>query len=79
MDPILKAIGVRKSFGLFEAAKGIDLEIARGEVVCIISPSGSGKSTFLRSINQLEGTSGGVLWVNRELAGYRRVANKLYE
>ena len=45
---------LRKSYGSFEALKGIDLDVAKGEVVCIIGPSGSGKSTILRCINGLE-------------------------
>ncbi|WP_405403130.1 amino acid ABC transporter ATP-binding protein [Paracoccus sp. Ld10] len=46
---------LRKSYGTFEALRGIDLDVARGEVVCIIGPSGSGKSTLIRCINRLEG------------------------
>ncbi|ASR47286.1 amino acid ABC transporter ATP-binding protein [Paenibacillus kribbensis] len=45
---------LRKSFGKNEILKGIDIEIAKGEVVVIIGPSGSGKSTFLRCMNLLE-------------------------
>jgi len=45
--------GVRKRFGDLEVLRGVDLEVARGEVVCVIGPSGSGKSTLLRCINQL--------------------------
>jgi polar amino acid transport system ATP-binding protein/general L-amino acid transport system ATP-binding protein len=45
---------LRKSYGTFEALRGIDLEIAKGEVVCVIGPSGSGKSTLIRCINLLE-------------------------
>jgi polar amino acid transport system ATP-binding protein len=54
--------------------KGIDLTVARGKIVSIIGPSGSGKSTLLRSINMLEETSSGEIWldgqmVNRPLKG----------
>jgi polar amino acid transport system ATP-binding protein len=45
--------GVRKSFGDLDVLRGVDLEVARGEVVCVIGPSGSGKSTLLRCINLL--------------------------
>src|SRR5687767_14984706 len=45
--------GVRKSFGPLEVLKGVSLEVARGEVVCIIGPSGSGKLTLIRCINAL--------------------------
>ncbi|NLS75165.1 amino acid ABC transporter ATP-binding protein [Bradyrhizobium brasilense] len=79
MNPIVKAKGLRKAYGSFEALKGIDIEVGQGEVLCIIGPSGSGKSTFLRCINQLEVVDGGALWVCGELVGYRRVGNKLYE
>ncbi|HLX01091.1 MAG TPA: amino acid ABC transporter ATP-binding protein [Trinickia sp.] len=79
MSSIVRASGVRKSYGEFEALKGITLDVAQGEVLCIIGPSGSGKSTFLRCINQLETISDGALWVNGELAGFRQAGNKLYE
>ena len=45
---------VHKSFGGVEVLKGIDLEVAEHEVVCIIGASGSGKSTLLRCVNLLE-------------------------
>ncbi|SES33805.1 amino acid ABC transporter ATP-binding protein, PAAT family [Tranquillimonas rosea] len=48
---------LRKSYGTFEALKGIDLEIEKGEVVCVVGPSGSGKSTLIRCINRLESFS----------------------
>jgi polar amino acid transport system ATP-binding protein len=46
--------GVRKRFGELEVLKGVDLDVAKGEVVCILGPSGSGKSTLLRCVNLLE-------------------------
>jgi ABC-type polar amino acid transport system ATPase subunit len=46
--------GVRKRFGSLEVLKGVDLDVAKGEVVCILGPSGSGKSTLLRCVNLLE-------------------------
>lgn len=51
--------GLRKNFGGLEVLSGIDTDIERGDVVCIIGPSGSGKSTFLRCLNLLEKPSGG--------------------
>jgi polar amino acid transport system ATP-binding protein len=70
---------VQKSFGLLEVLRGIDLEVRRGEVMCIIGPSGSGKSTFLRCVNHLEKIDGGRLSVDGELVGYRQHGGKLYE
>jgi polar amino acid transport system ATP-binding protein len=52
--PIVHISGLRKSFGSLEVLKGIDLQVASGEVVAIIGKSGSGKSTLLRCINGLE-------------------------
>ena len=50
---------LKKSFKELEVLKGIDLEINKGDVICIIGPSGSGKSTFLRCLNMLEKPTGG--------------------
>jgi polar amino acid transport system ATP-binding protein len=54
MDPIIHIQDVYKHFGAVEALRGVNLDVARGEVVVIIGPSGSGKSTLLRCINRLE-------------------------
>ena len=58
--------GVRKSFGSLEVLKGIDAEVTKGEVVCVIGPSGSGKSTILRCINGLERYNAGSITVDGE-------------
>jgi ABC-type polar amino acid transport system ATPase subunit len=54
VQPMVKLQGIHKRFGQLEVLKGVDLEIAKGEVVCVLGPSGSGKSTLLRCINLLE-------------------------
>ncbi|WPR53228.1 amino acid ABC transporter ATP-binding protein [Streptomyces sp. S399] len=80
MTAMVKAEGVHKSFGQVEVLKGIDLEVATGEVFCLIGPSGSGKSTFLRCINHLEKINAGRLYVDGDLVGYRhRQGDSLYE
>jgi polar amino acid transport system ATP-binding protein len=76
---MVRAEGVRKSYGFFDALRGIDLEVATGEVLCLIGPSGSGKSTFLRCINHLEKVDAGRLEVDGELVGYRESNGRLYE
>jgi len=77
--PMVRAQGVHKSFGHVEVLKGIDLEVGRNEVMCIIGPSGSGKSTFLRCINHLEKINAGRLEVDGRLVGYREAGDKLHE
>lgn len=58
-ESILKVSGLKKSYGKLEVLKGIDFELQKGEVVCVIGPSGSGKSTLLRCLNMLEQPGGG--------------------
>lgn len=76
---MVRAIGVRKSYGANEVLKGIDLEVQQGEVVCLIGASGSGKSTFLRCINHLEKINGGRLWIQDQMVGYTVRGHKLHE
>jgi polar amino acid transport system ATP-binding protein len=65
--------GVCKSFGQLEVLKGINLEVARGEVVCVIGPSGSGKSTLLRCVNMLEPPESGRIYLEgQEITGCSR-------
>ena len=63
---------VRKRFGNQEVLKGVSLDVAAGEVVCLLGASGSGKTTLLRCINHLETIEGGEIKVADELIGYVR-------
>jgi polar amino acid transport system ATP-binding protein len=63
---VLEIEGVRKSFGRHEVLRGIDLEVAEHEVVCLIGASGSGKSTLLRCINLIEPVDAGRIVVAGE-------------
>jgi polar amino acid transport system ATP-binding protein len=76
---MVRSEGVHKRFGHLEVLKGINLEVGRGEVMCLLGPSGSGKSTFLRCINHLEKINSGRLSVDGELVGYREAGDKLHE
>lgn len=78
-DPMVRIRNLRKSYGATPVLRGIDLDVAAGEVTCVIGPSGSGKSTLLRCINHLEKIDSGYVEVNGELIGYRRRGDKLYE
>jgi polar amino acid transport system ATP-binding protein len=68
---MVQARGIRKAFGELTVLDGLDLDIERGEVVCVLGPSGSGKSTLLRCVNQLERPDAGVVAVDGEVIGYR--------
>ncbi len=78
-SPLLQALGVYKRFGHEEVLKGIDFEVRKGEVFCLIGPSGSGKSTMLRCINHLEKMDAGRILLDDELIGYRDGGDRLFE
>jgi len=63
-DPRLQLRGVTKSFGEVSVLKGIDMQIAAGEMVCLIGASGSGKSTLLRCMNGLEPVDDGEVFLD---------------
>ena len=69
-EVMVKAEGLRKSYGTVEAVRGVSLEVDRGQVVVVIGPSGCGKSTFLRCINLLEEPSAGTLQVGDRLIDF---------
>ncbi|MBO8126134.1 MAG: amino acid ABC transporter ATP-binding protein [Firmicutes bacterium] len=58
----LEIKNLRKKYGDFEAVRGVNLEVARGEVVVIMGPSGCGKSTVIRCINRLVEPTEGEIW-----------------
>ena len=72
-EKIIEVRGLKKTYGgekkrgykgltpLLDVLKGIDIDIYRGDVVCLIGPSGCGKSTFLRCLNRLEKPTGGTI------------------
>ena len=66
MSEALRIENLRKSFGRNEVLRGIDLELAEHEVVCVIGASGSGKSTLLRCVNLLEPVDEGRIFVGGE-------------
>ncbi|MBI8988207.1 amino acid ABC transporter ATP-binding protein [Corynebacterium sp. CCM 8863] len=76
---MIDAQQVCKSFGQLQVLKGIDLQVPRGSVTCLIGPSGSGKSTMLRCVNHLEKFNAGRLYVDGELIGYRERDGILHE
>lgn len=76
----IKVTGLYKTFGDLQVLKGMDVEIAEGEVICLIGPSGSGKSTFLRCINRLEKATAGTIVVDQhEISDTKVDINKVRE
>jgi polar amino acid transport system ATP-binding protein len=76
---MLEAAGIEKRFGVHHVLRGVDLQVAAGEVVAVIGPSGGGKSTLLRCINFLEKPDAGIVRVDGQLMGYTMASGKLRE
>ncbi|QDQ81378.1 amino acid ABC transporter ATP-binding protein [Paraburkholderia megapolitana] len=68
--PLVQVRGLHKRYGEVEVLRGVDLDIRKSEVVCIIGPSGSGKSTLLRCIAALETYDEGEVRIEGDLLGY---------
>ena len=64
---IIKTENICKSFGTVEVLKNVSLTVEPGEVIVIIGPSGAGKSTYLRSLNRLEKSTSGKIWIDDRL------------
>ena len=62
-EAMIRLDGIHKRFGDLEVLKGVDIDVAKGEVVCILGPSGSGKSTLLRCVNLLEPPEKGDIYI----------------
>ena len=76
-DAIICVQDLSKSFGNHEVLRKIDIEVERGEIICIVGSSGSGKSTLLRCINKLERqTSGKILYHGKEIRDVQREVNE---
>ena len=65
-EPIISVRGLLKDFDDLKVLRGVDLDIANGEVITIIGPSGCGKSTFLRCLNCMEDPTGGSIYFQGE-------------
>ena len=78
--PMLELRGIKKSFGDNHVLRGIDLSVARGEVVVILGPSGSGKTTLLRTINFLDEADEGTVRVgDREVDAHSHTKAEVIE
>lgn len=76
---MIDARQVWKSFGRLDVLRGLDLQVPRGSVTCLIGPSGSGKSTLLRCVNHLESITAGRIYVDGELIGFEDRGGVLHE
>ena len=79
MTAMLSVRGVSKTYGAVDVLNDVSLDVARGEVVCIVGPSGGGKSTLMRCINHLEVVDRGTITLDGVLVGYQQRGRALHE
>jgi polar amino acid transport system ATP-binding protein len=77
--PLLRVVGLRKSFGQHVVLHDVNMIVAGGEVTCIIGPSGSGKSTLLRCLNRLEVPDQGIVYLDGQPVGLHEKGGRFYE
>ncbi len=78
MSPLIAVVDVWKRRGHNQVLKGVDLEAARGQVICLLGPSGAGKSTLLRCINALDGPDRGVVYLDGVAIGCEQRGTAFY-
>ncbi|WP_323137164.1 MULTISPECIES: amino acid ABC transporter ATP-binding protein [unclassified Streptomyces] len=76
--PVVRIARLHKSYDGNAVLRGVDVDVLRGEVLCLIGPSGSGKSTLLRCVAQLETPDAGVIAVGDEPLGVRLHRGRLH-
>jgi polar amino acid transport system ATP-binding protein len=79
-EHMVRIENLHKYFGELEVLKGVDMDVAKGEVIVILGPSGSGKSTLLRCVNRLEEPTKGRIWIeDTEVTDPKTDINELRE
>lgn len=76
--PIIRCIGLKKSFGMLTVLKGIDLDVLPGERIAIVGGSGSGKSTLLRCLNFMEIPTEGTVFLDGQRIGSEKGSRVIY-
>jgi polar amino acid transport system ATP-binding protein len=76
--PLVALRSVSKRFDQLQVLNRVSLDVAAGEVLCLIGASGSGKTTLLRCVNQLTPIDSGGIWLDGELLGLRELRGRLH-
>ena len=71
VETILELRGMRKTFGRIEAVKGVDMTLARGELLGFLGPNGAGKSTLMKIFSGFLGADAGEVWIEGRLVNHQ--------